>query len=113
MSGHTPGPWHHDYDGDSRSRYVYIWADNSNGPAEFLARVDTQVRGMGSQRQGLADVALIVAAPLMLRALKDAENILRFAPPINTHKLGTLHKTTTEDALANVRAAIAKAEAKR
>lgn len=70
MSKHTPGPWLHDYDGDHRTRYVYVF---DRTPAVEIARVDLAYSGSGILGEGKANFRLIAAAPDLLEALREAE----------------------------------------
>jgi len=62
--------------------------------------------GADDREATLTELVLWRSLTEALAALNDAESVLRYSPDISTNCLGTKPSTTTEAALAKVRAAL-------
>jgi len=102
---HTPGPWrrvHSHPDAATRRDLAYITAPGFRAPCAIAT-----IYGCAHQPEQAANANLIAAAPELLAALRKAEDILS---RVDQHSMGPPgFQTANEDALIEVRAALAKA----
>ena len=98
---HTPGPWIASTHPANDPKYCHVFA---KGDVALVPRVKNE--SMVNVGSAVANARLIAAAPCMLKALKEARDLLASLPA----DLKELETMGAEDTACKIIAAIAKAE---